>query len=81
MYSGTKVTQFVLYLSTQSSAGDMKILSPKIEGEDYTVTHRGDHFFFLRRSEEIYNSELLVAPVDNISAFSVLLPHRPRYGV
>lgn len=78
MYSGTKVTQFVLYLSCNESDGDMKPLSPLIEGEDYSVTHRGDHFYFTRRSEEIFNSELLVAPVDKISSFKVLLPHRPR---
>lgn len=79
LYSGTKVTQFALYLSTRESTGDMKPLSPKIEGEDYFVTHRGGHFFFTRRSDKFFNSELLVAPVDNISAFSLLLPHRPRY--
>ena len=79
LYSGTKVTQFALYLSTRESTGDMKPLSPKVEGEDYFVTHRGGHFFFTRRSDNIFNSELLVAPVDNISAFSLLLPHMPRY--
>lgn len=79
VYSGTKVTQFVLYLSSNEPNGDMKPLSPHIEGEDYSVTHRGNHFYFTRRSEEIFNSELLVAPVTNISAFTVLLSHRPRY--
>ncbi|XP_024378586.1 uncharacterized protein [Physcomitrium patens] len=77
VYSGTKVTQFVLYLSSNEPNGDMKPLSPHIEGEDYSVTHRGNHFYFTRRSEEIFNSELLVAPVTNISAFTVLLSHRP----
>jgi len=75
--SGTKVTQFVLYLSAINPAGEMKLLSPKIEGEDYSATHRGAHFFFTRRSDDIFNSELLVAPVDNPSALSVLLSHRP----
>lgn len=78
VYSGTKVTQFVLYLSCNESDGDMKPLSPHIEGEDYSVTHRGDHFYFTRRSEEIFNSELLVAPVQDISSLRVLLAHRPR---
>ncbi|KAG0605070.1 hypothetical protein M758_9G029100 [Ceratodon purpureus] len=75
--SGTKVTQFVLYLSCNEPEGDMKPLSPHIEGEDYFATHRADHFYFTRRSEEIFNSELLVAPVNNVSSLKVLLPHRP----
>jgi oligopeptidase B len=79
--SGTKVTQFVLYLSCDESDGDMKPLSPHNEGEDYFATHRGDHFYFTRRSKEIFNSELLVAPVDNLSSLKVLLPHRPRLAI
>lgn len=61
--------------------GCMELLSPHIKGEDYDVTHQGDHFYFVRRSEEAFNLELLVAPVENISALSVLLPHRFRYAI
>lgn len=78
VYSNTKVTQFILYLSCNEPDGDIKPLSRHIEGEDYSVTHRGDHFYFTRRSQEIFNSELLVAPVQNISSLRVLLAHRPR---
>jgi protease II len=75
--SGTKVTQFVLYLSCKPDR-DMKPLVPHIEGEDYFATHRGDYFYFTTRRKEIFNSELLVAHVDNFSSLKVLLPHRPR---
>ncbi|CAM6106101.1 unnamed protein product [Calypogeia fissa] len=77
VYSGSKVTQFVLFLDKRNPDGDLKPLTGRVDGVDFTAAHRGDDFFIIKRSAEFYNSELLVAPVDNPSATITLLPHRP----
>lgn len=76
--SGSKITQFVLFLDKKNPDGELKILTQRVDGVDFTAAHRGDHFFIIKRSDEFYNSELLVAPVDDPSAITTLLPHRPR---
>lgn len=75
--SGSKTTQFVLYLSVDDTLQELKLLTPRITGTDTLVSHRGGHFFIQRRSEDLYNSELLVCPVESVSTTTVLLPHRP----
>ncbi|CAK9140251.1 unnamed protein product [Ilex paraguariensis] len=74
--SKSKITRFVFYLDTSKPENGLVLLVPCVEGIDISVSHRGNHFFIKRRSEEIFNSELLASPVDNISATTVLLPHR-----
>ncbi|KAH7571212.1 hypothetical protein JRO89_XS05G0267800 [Xanthoceras sorbifolium] len=43
---------------------------------DTSVSHRGNHFFVRRRTDEFFNSELLACPVDNTTETTVLIPHR-----
>ncbi|CAK9143075.1 unnamed protein product [Ilex paraguariensis] len=74
--SESKITRFVFYLDTSKPENGLMLLTPRLDGIDTSVSHRGSHFFIRRRSEEIFNSELLVCPLDNISATTVLLPHR-----
>lgn len=55
------------------------VLTSRISGIDTTASHRGNHFFIKRRSDEFYNSELVACPLDNVAETTVLLPHRERY--
>ncbi|KAH9290387.1 hypothetical protein KI387_034504, partial [Taxus chinensis] len=75
--SGSKTTQFVLFLNVSDAQKELKYLTQRVEGIDIDATHRGNHFFLKRRSDEIFNSELLVCPIDDVTATKVLIPHRP----
>ncbi|CAA6655717.1 unnamed protein product [Spirodela intermedia] len=74
--SESKNTRFVFYLDILKQDQGLVALTPRINGTDTSVSHRGNHFFVLRRTEELYNSELLVCPLDDPSKTTVLLPHR-----
>ncbi|KAG5521351.1 hypothetical protein RHGRI_033792 [Rhododendron griersonianum] len=74
--SGSKVTRFVFFFDISKPEKGLMPLTPRLDGIDTSVSHRGNHFFILRRSDECFNSELLACPLDNISATTVLLPHR-----
>ncbi|PPR98904.1 hypothetical protein GOBAR_AA21747 [Gossypium barbadense] len=76
--SESKITRFVFYLEVSKLEEGLKVLTPRIIGIDTSVSHRGNHFFIQRRSDEFFNSELLACPVDNTSATTVLIPHRAR---
>ena len=76
--SESKTTRFVFYLDISKPNEGLKVLTPRVEGVSTYASHRGDHFFIKRRSDVCFNSELLACPVDNISATTVLLPHRER---
>ncbi|XP_059633292.1 uncharacterized protein LOC132276057 [Cornus florida] len=74
--SESKITRFVFYLDISQSENGLMVLTPRLDGIDTSVSHRGNNFFIKRRSEDFFNSELLACPVDNITATTVLLPHR-----
>lgn len=76
--SESKITRFVFYLDTSKPENGLLVLTPRMTGIDTSASHRGNHFFIQRRSDECFNSELLACPVENISATTVILPHRPR---
>ncbi|TMX03646.1 hypothetical protein EJD97_015028 [Solanum chilense] len=75
--SESKITRFVFYLDTSKPENGLVVLTARVTGIDTSASHRGNHFFIKRRSDECFNSELLACPVENISATTVLLPHRP----
>ncbi|KAJ8546502.1 hypothetical protein K7X08_032379 [Anisodus acutangulus] len=75
--SESKITRFVFYLDTSKPENGLVVLTSRMTGIDTSASHRGNHFFIKRRSDECFNSELLACPVENISASTVLLPHRP----
>ncbi|KAL3344025.1 hypothetical protein AABB24_023452 [Solanum stoloniferum] len=75
--SESKITRFVFYLDTSKPENGLVVLTSRVTGIDTSASHRGNHFFIKRRSDECFNSELLACPVGNISATTVLLPHRP----
>ncbi|KAL2938988.1 Protease 2 [Bienertia sinuspersici] len=74
--SESKTTRFVYYLDNTKPEEGLKVLTPRREGVSSYVDHRGDHFFIERRTDVCFNSELLACPMDNLSAMTVLLPHR-----
>ncbi|KAI5075235.1 hypothetical protein GOP47_0009311, partial [Adiantum capillus-veneris] len=74
--SSSKITQFVLSLKVKDISQEFKPLTPNVTGTDFSVTHRGGHFFIQKRNDEVYNSELLVCPIESVTDTAVLLPHR-----
>ncbi|OAY36159.1 hypothetical protein MANES_11G000600v8 [Manihot esculenta] len=74
--SDSRNTRFVFYIDVSMPENGAKILTPRVDGIDTSVGHRGKHFFIRRRTDELFNSELLVCPVNDISATTVLIPHR-----
>ncbi|KAG9131845.1 hypothetical protein Leryth_016573 [Lithospermum erythrorhizon] len=74
--SESKITRFVFYLDISKPENGLQVLTPRVDGIDTSVSHRGNHFFIKRRSEECFNSELLACPMDDPSMTTVLLPHR-----
>ncbi|KAJ1260889.1 hypothetical protein BS78_10G266700 [Paspalum vaginatum] len=74
--SGSKNTSFIFYLDTSKPNKELVVLTPRVYGIDTTASHRGNHFFIKRRSDEFYNSELVACPLDNVAETTVLLPHR-----
>ncbi|VAI82000.1 unnamed protein product [Triticum turgidum subsp. durum] len=74
--SGSKNTSFIFYLDIPSQSKELAVLTPRVDGIDTTASHRGNHFYITRRSEEFYNSELVACPLNNVAETTVLLPHR-----
>lgn len=74
--SESKNTRFIFYLDISKQEAGLLTLTPRVYGIDTSASHRGNHFYIKRRSEEFYNSELVACPVDNVSETIVLLPHR-----
>ncbi|KNA05538.1 hypothetical protein SOVF_189420 [Spinacia oleracea] len=78
--SGSKTTRFVFYLDASKLEEGLKVLTPRTEGVASYASHRGSHFFIRQRTDECFNSELLAYPLENLSASTVILPHRERQG-
>lgn len=74
--SESKCTRFILYFDVSKPGDGLKILTPRIDGIDSSVSHRGNHFFIIRRSSECWNSEVLACPLNDKSATTVLIPHK-----
>ncbi|XP_058774881.1 uncharacterized protein LOC131649151 [Vicia villosa] len=74
--SESKITRFNFYLDVSKPEEGLKVLTPRVDGIDTTVSHRGDHFFIKRRSDQFFNSEVVACAVNNTSSTTVLIPHR-----
>ncbi|XP_024025988.1 uncharacterized protein LOC21405850 [Morus notabilis] len=74
--SESKTTKFNFYLDVSKPEDGLVVLTPRVVGVDTTVNHRGNHFFITRRSEELFNSEVVACPLDNVSDTTILIPHR-----
>jgi oligopeptidase B len=76
--SGSKNTSYIFYLDIPNQSKELVVLTPRVDGIDTTASHRGNHFYIKRRSDEFYNSELVACPLHNVAETTVLLPHRER---
>ncbi|ESW14728.1 hypothetical protein PHAVU_007G012500 [Phaseolus vulgaris] len=74
--SESKNTRFNFYMDVSKPEEGLKVLTPRVEGIDTTVSHRGDHFFIKRRSDQFFNSEVIACAVNNTSSTIVLIPHK-----
>ncbi|WJX21634.1 oligopeptidase B [Trifolium repens] len=74
--SESKNTRFNFYLDVSKPEEGLKVLTQRVDGIDTTVSHRGDHFFIKRRSDQFFNSEVVACAVNNTSSTTVLIPHR-----
>ncbi|KAL5543018.1 hypothetical protein UlMin_010728 [Ulmus minor] len=74
--SESKTTRFNFYLDVTKPENGLVVLTPRVDGIDTYVSHRGNHFFIRRRSDEFFNSEVVASPVGNVSETTVLIPHR-----
>lgn len=74
--SESKTTRFNFYLDVSKHEEGLKVLTQRVDGIDTTVSHRGDHFFIKRRSDQFFNSEVVACAVNNTSSTTVLIPHR-----
>ncbi|KAM0826496.1 hypothetical protein ACQ4PT_068841 [Festuca glaucescens] len=74
--SGSKNTSYIFYLDIPNQSKELVVLTPRVDGIDTTASHRGNHFYIKRRSDEFYNSELVACPLHNVAETTVLLPHR-----
>ncbi|KAK1435949.1 hypothetical protein QVD17_01722 [Tagetes erecta] len=74
--SESKTTRSIFYLDISKPENGLIVLTPRLEGTDTSVSHRGNHFFIKRRSDEAFNSELLACPLNDVTATTMLLPHR-----
>jgi oligopeptidase B len=76
--SESKNTSFIFHLDMSKQSKQLLVLTPRVYGIDTAASHRGNHFYIKRRSEEFYNSELVACPLNNVVEATVLLPHRDR---
>ena len=76
--SESKTTRFVFYIDVSKPEEGLKVLTPRLDGIDTSASHRGDHFFIQRRSDELFNSEVIACQLNNTSETTVLIPHRER---
>lgn len=76
IHSGSAVTSDVRYLKSDDPNGEWKVVKPREQEVEYSASDRGDHMFIVIRDEKRPNSEVLVAPLDNLQNTTVLVPHR-----
>ncbi|XP_020172668.1 uncharacterized protein [Aegilops tauschii subsp. strangulata] len=74
--SESKSTSFIFHLDISKQKKQLEVLTPRLYGIDTAASHRGNHFYIKRRSEDFYNSELVACPSNNVAEATVLLPHR-----
>ena len=79
--SASKTTGFNFYLDVSKPEDGLIVVTLCKEGIDTSVSHRGNHFFILRRTDEFFNSEVVACPVAcplDKTAETIVLSHRER---
>ncbi|XP_030951878.1 uncharacterized protein LOC115975293 isoform X1 [Quercus lobata] len=83
--SVSKTTSFNFYLDVSKHDVSkheyrLEVLTPREDGIDTYVSHRGNHFFIVRRTDEYFNSEVVACLLDK-TAETIVLPHRERIKI
>ncbi|KAG2423507.1 hypothetical protein HXX76_015255 [Chlamydomonas incerta] len=73
--SGSAVTSESRYLRADTPDGEFRLVLPRVQDTEYSVTDRGDWFFITLRDKARPNSELLLAPIADPAKAEVLIPH------
>ncbi len=69
--AGSAITSETLFADSNEPRAPWRVVLPRRNDVEYSVEHRGDHFFILIRDKARPNQELLVAPVSNPTATKV----------
>jgi len=73
--AGSAVTSEVWYVRADAPGDAPRVILPRVQDVEYSVSHRGSHFYITLRDQGRPNSELRVAHMDKPEAQTVLLPH------
>lgn len=78
IYLGSKVTTEYYYLEADNPEGDFKLFAPRQQGEEYSVSHYGDHFYILTNKDAL-NFKVLKTPLTDTprTNWSDFMPHDP----
>ncbi|MEM8616578.1 MAG: S9 family peptidase [Pseudomonadota bacterium] len=77
--AGGHTTSEVHYFEADSETPDLKVISAREEGLEYSVEHWGDEFVISTNADGAVDFKLVTAPVANPGRenWSDLIPHRP----
>lgn len=76
IHAGSAVTSETRFLSADDPTGEWRLVAPRVQDVEYSVSHRGEHLYIVLRDQQRPNSELRVAPMSAPARQEVLLPHR-----
>ncbi|XVF82715.1 hypothetical protein PTKIN_Ptkin16aG0071300 [Pterospermum kingtungense] len=75
------MAKFVFYLDVFKLEERLRVLTSWTNGIDTSVSHRRNHFFFQRKSDELFNSEQLTCLADNKFATRALIPYKENVKI
>eukprot|EP01134_Creolimax_fragrantissima_P000526 CFRG0526T1 len=73
--SDSTITSEVLYIPVADPTAQARVILPRKKGHEYHVVDR-EGVFYLLSNENALNQKLLCAPVEDISVWTEILPHR-----
>jgi oligopeptidase B len=74
--SASATTSEVRVLEAKSPAEPLRVISPRRQGHEYYLDHRGDRFY-IRTNDQGRNFRLVTAPVSEPSRWTELVAHDP----
>lgn len=82
IHSGSAITSDVRFIDASNPEGPLIDILPRVADVEYGVADRGDQFIITRRTEEHFNSEVLVSDIDDpAGTLSVLIPHDTKVKI
>lgn len=81
IHAGSAITSDVRFIKADRPEDAFKEILPRQSDVEYSVDDRGDQFIITRRDVKKFNSEILVAPVENPEAYQVLIPHDDKVKI